>query len=1306
MKTSALFVVCCIITPVLHGQCLTDFTKLLPEPAQDHTQNFGTTFSMYDDYLAVGLPAHDSLGRITGLVYIFEKRPEGWRKIASLIPSDPEDALQFGINVKMSADYVLVTASGYKGGKVYLFKKPGTGWETQTELTSFTYPNSIYFGMPWYAGRNQPVAISDDQQTIVIADMWYNYGVARGWSGALFVYHKQPHEEWQETMNPVILQAPEIDVLDFGRPGVAIDGDRVITGAPSTSSGSGTIYIYRDTSGTFSDFTLEAKLAAESYPKNFWLGYYMFATTDDGIFAAIATDFGGNSENVIAFFEKPSSGTWVDVVGATCTFLPGEAVGSKTVPAVATNGKDLFVSYHASDGIGYTTKVSKGSMGWCEPTYHRMDEYRPFEGQLFNRYGSVNTGGNKHAAVGILPHPENAQANLSIRALSEDANNMWSGELLYPRKKTTAGHFYGRAILGFEDFLFVGAPFDGTVKAGAGSVYVYQEINDAWEKSGKILAPVKEKGDNVFGTAIATNGTEIAIGAMGFGEHGRVFIYGKKDANWSNVELVQEIKLPEDILTVFSYGDNLAMNDEWLLIPYVQNNPGRIIVAMYRHNGIEWQFSQVVDIGGANLGAKFTTRAVAIEGNTIVAGTFILELNAEGLWERRYVLSPSDPELAKIAPDFSHWISNGSMFGHAVAISNNSIFISAPTKDEGSTWDVGAIYVYTKKPWEAWSSRTETTKLLPRVRDERELFGYSLNVLGNTLITGAPGSDYNVDGTARLKPGRAYVFQTEDFFWKHVTPLMDFTGDSFVKDYFGAAVALDETDFFISAPIEDIETGKLSGSVYVTAAPPIVKLVPPICSTNATIDLFGYPFGGSWTGPGIIDAVEGVFDPAVAGVGEHLFHYTTESCTYEGKLRISVEPPVVVTLTTDLEHMVCKAPASVNIVLGVEPHSSYEYTWYYRKDPADPFFPLNGKAASLTATYRGQYMVKVSNAVCESYSPVFAIHDEEVNLVLESPERICQDNKQGIVLSAFPEGGTWSGAGVRENRFFSEGLPDGMHTVQYTYRSALSCEYTSPMTIEVDRVPVPGIQRISGHLCNEGEVHLGISTAIKEGVVYTWKFKPLQASEFSVVPIQDFDLTVEDRGVYQLEAADGGCVEISNAIAINDDTFDFGMSPPSTTVLSCGGAPVMVAIESKSAHWHEWYRADSPLDDGTMVQAGEQNEYRVEESGYYYAVVQSGICEAKTSRKEITVHGPDEIWLPNIVTPNGDSDNERFTLSTNTEILSIRIVNRYGKLIFSGTQPEDWPVDEVAAGVYFAVVRYQTCEGGIQQVRSMVQVMK
>ena len=1305
MKTSALVLFCLAFSVSARAQCLTDFSKLVPEPTQDYTLSYGTTFAMHDNYLAVGLPAHDSLGRITGLVYVYEKVVAGWQKIATLAPSDPVDALQFGINVEMSADYILVSSTQYTGGKVYLFRKPITGWETQTELTTFTYPNNNYFGVAWSTGMGNPVAISDDQQTIAITDMMYEHETNND-LGAVFVYHKQPHEEWDGNMVPVMIKSPEDDGNDFGRAGVVIHGDRVITGTPLSPNGNGKLYIYRDPSGEFNNLEFEAGISGEAWPKTFWLGYYTFICTDEGIFAAMATDLDADSQNIIAFFEKPASGTWSDVNEFTCAFAPGAGVESESLPVITSNGNDLIVSYQASDGKSYTTLMKKGSAGWCDPVYENIDVFIPHEGQLRNRYGVVNSASQEHAAVGVLPHPGNPQANLSINVLSHNSDDTWASHLLFPRGQTTAGHAYGRAILGFEDFLFVGAPFDGTVKLNAGAVYIYRKTGGTWSKTGKILAPVDESGDNVFGTAFATNGNELAVGATGFGDHGRIFIYRKKQSDWSEVELAQEIQLPEHMLTVFSYGDNVAMNDEWLLIPYVQNSPARIMLAVYKHNGTQWEYSQVVEVGMANLGAKFTTRAVAIEGGTVVAGNVILEQNPDGLWQTRYVLSASDPERAQIASDFSHWIRNGDMFGHAVAISNNSIFISAPTKDYGDTWDVGAVYVYTKKPWEAWSSRTETAKILPRVKEERELFGYSLKVVGNTLLAGAPGADFKVDGSARNKPGRAYVFQTEDYFWQTVTPLLDFTGDSFVKDYFGMSVALDESDFFISAPIEDIETGKLSGSVYVTPAPPIIKLVAPVCSTETSIDLFGYPFGGTWSGPGMIDEAEGIFDPAVAGTGEHIFTYRTESCTYQGKLKIRVESPVDAALTVAPEHFVCESATSIHVPLAVQAHADHQYLWYYRDDAGEPFFPLNAKQSTLSATYRGEYMAKVFNTVCEAFSPVVSIRNEEVELTLKSVERICQDTSEGIVLDAQPAGGTWTGPGVRDNKFFSAGLPNGMHTLSYEYRSPLTCRYTDQIPVEIDRVPVPAITRVSGKLCDEGEVKLAMTSATKQNVTYTWQHKPVSTADFSSLDTHEISLTVDERGAYRMKAVDGACLVASGAITIDDRTFDLEMKPEGASLKTCDDAAQLLTISDVPGRTYQWHYAESKDEESTAIRGGQEHQYSADISGYYYAIVHSGICEVVTPGKTVTVQGQDEISFPNIVTANGDEFNEVFTVVTNTEILDVRIMNRYGKVIFAGSRPENWNVHAVAAGVYFALVTYNTCEGEVGRVRGVVQVMK
>jgi gliding motility-associated-like protein len=1286
---------------VAAGQCLTDFAKLVPEPSLDVTEQFGR-ISMFDNYLAIGLSDNDSLGRLTGVVKIYENTPVGWKKIATLAPSDPRDALQFGSAVKLSSNYLLVAGGSY-AHKVYVFKKPLAGWKSQTELTSFSQAEGILFGVPYQ--QQNTMAISDDENTIAISDPFY--GVAgQNWSGAVFVYHKETGQEWNGAIAPVMINAPEQEAADFGRSGVAIQGDRVITGTPYAPTGNGRLYVYRDPTGEFLDLQLEAKLSAYGSDMTAWLGGTNFSVTPDGIFTPITIGWNTNDpRSVLAFYQMPSSGAWQDS-DYTCTFpYHPDPIRTNSFPTVATNGSDIVVSsYETANKTGYSTLIKKGSGGWCDPVLELIDTSPLRPGQFDSNYGSINAfNQNNDVAVGLLPHPDLAGTNVALKVIAKNSSGVWEGNLLASKNKSTAGHWYGSAILGFDDYLFVGASGDGSVKPNGGAVYVYKKSGSAWSETGKILAPVEGRYDDVFGSALATNGTQLAVGAVGFEEHGRVFIYKKNDSYWSAPELVQEIELPEDILTVYSYGDNLAMNNQWLIIPYVQNSPARIMLAIYKYNGEQWIYDQVVELGLANLFAKSTTLAVAIEDQTVIAGSTILELDAEGIWREMYILSPSDPEPMQIAPDFTHWITNGSSFGQSVAISNNTIFIGAPTKDDGATWDVGAIYVYTKKPWESWSHRTESAKILPRVRSERELFGYSMKAVGNTLIAGAPGADFNKDGSARNKPGRAYIFQTEDYFWQTVTPLLDLTGDSFVKDYFGLSVNLDETDFFISAPIEDLESGKLSGSVYVTPAPPIVKLVPPVCSSFETIQLFGYPFGGVWSGPGLVDATRGIFDPKVAGVGEHQFTYTTESCTYLGKLRIRVESPISPVLLVNQEHVVCQRSA-VKTALSVQSENGYQYLWYHRENHNEPFFPLNAQQSKMTATTRGEYKVKMFNTVCESFSPIITIRNDSVDLKLNTIDRICTDASEGLSLQAVPVGGVWYGGGVTSNKLFTKQLPNGTYTLIYRYTSSHQCPYEKSFQYQLDRL-APAIERLDGNLCIDGFVNLGLSTPHQNNVTYSW-FKKDASGAFSAMNENSRIIDVNEWGIYQVIASDGQCTTPSNEININETSFPLEMQPAEESIVVCDQSPFELTINGQDYNRYEWYHAENEDSPGISLQGYNDKSLTVHESGYYYALVKSGICEQETSRKHITFKPPGEISIPNVFTPNNDSYNDFFEVSSTMDIIKISITNRYGSTIFSSGANSKWSGDGNSSGVYYWLVTYRTCIGEMQTKKGSLHLMR
>jgi len=74
----------------------------------------------------------------------------------------------------------------------------------------------------------------------------------------------------------------------------------------------------------------------------------------------------------------------------------------------------------------------------------------------------------------------------------------------------------------------------------------------------------------------------------------------------------------------------------------------------------------------------------------------------------------------------------------------------------------------------------------------------------------------------------------------------------------------------------------------------------PYCSTDAPEDLGGAAFPGMWSGMGITDAVNGTFDPAVAGVGIHTINYMLvdeNGCEYMETVDIEVLP--IPTITAD-----------------------------------------------------------------------------------------------------------------------------------------------------------------------------------------------------------------------------------------------------------------------------------------------------------------------------------------------------------------------------------------------------------------------
>ena len=111
--------------PIVSRSTLTPTADDLGDVPQFAHLQFGAAVSIDGDRVAVGMPTYtahaDTPG--AGRVGIYKRTAEGWRRTATLSPSNPEDS-SFGSEVDLDGDTVAIAA---RGGVAYLFREQQNG---------------------------------------------------------------------------------------------------------------------------------------------------------------------------------------------------------------------------------------------------------------------------------------------------------------------------------------------------------------------------------------------------------------------------------------------------------------------------------------------------------------------------------------------------------------------------------------------------------------------------------------------------------------------------------------------------------------------------------------------------------------------------------------------------------------------------------------------------------------------------------------------------------------------------------------------------------------------------------------------------------------------------------------------------------------------------------------------------------------------------------------------------------------------------------------------------------------------------
>lgn len=321
----------------------------------------------------------------------------------------------------------------------------------------------------------------------------------------------------------------------------------------------------------------------------------------------------------------------------------------------------------------------------------------------------------------------------------------------------------------------------------------------------------------------------------------------------------------------------------------------------------------------------------------------------------------------------------------------------------------------------------------------------------------------------------------------------------------------------------------VSDAITITITELIIKInpVPDVCIDGKEITLSGTPLGGIFSGPGVTG---NIFDPAKAGVGNHIITYTIEgNCPGSVDFKINVLPLPDVTINPISN--LCVGDSAITLTANppggvftgqnvsgdrfdpVQP-GVYTITYTYTNNAgcvnsssvdiqvadcgcADPASADAGKDITIcegeTVTLTGNItnapgavwssngtgLFSDANALSTTYEPsVTDIKKGSVKITLTTldpdgngpchpysdqltitiiplpkvsiitpPNEICLDGAI-LTLIATPQGGTWSGNGVSNDKFDPANAGIGDHKLTYTYING-TCKGEDSFTITV-----------------------------------------------------------------------------------------------------------------------------------------------------------------------------------------------------------------------------------------------------------------
>jgi gliding motility-associated-like protein len=427
--------------------------------------------------------------------------------------------------------------------------------------------------------------------------------------------------------------------------------------------------------------------------------------------------------------------------------------------------------------------------------------------------------------------------------------------------------------------------------------------------------------------------------------------------------------------------------------------------------------------------------------------------------------------------------------------------------------------------------------------------------------------------------------------------------------------------------------------------------------------------GGVWSGPGIVNASTGTFDPSVAGAGVHTINYIYQAvCAYTATTNITVQGAENISI--DNPGLICYNHPPIQLTTNA---SGGTWSGDGGIDANGVFNPAIAGLGNNTV-----YYTITGNCASSDTLVIFVSPNPFVNAGLD--QEICANTNVSLAANGATEY-TWSPTTALSSATIANPIASPNSTITYTVTGtdAVGCQSTDQITIVVNANPVVTASVLGNNtICNGESVQLDANGSLS----YVWT----PVNSLSEANAESPFATPTTTTVYTVSGTDiNGCSD-STQVTVNVVLVIASFTATPETGLS----PLEVEFTNQSTgSFFDWDFGNGNTLNNVTIEVSPVQTYIGTIEYNITLIAYEGNCSDTLTETVFSYYYSEITKIPNVITPNGKNGNDTFRiLSSNLRKIEVLIYNRWGKEIGKITRPEgEWKPDDFAGGTYFYTLK-------------------